>query len=109
MIDLTPVFQGLVGILFTLIVVRLLPWIQSKTTEQQQRTLALVVDTLVHAAEQIYGPGGGKEKLEYVCGKLREKGFEVDIDAIEAAVMRMNDVPVSVVYQAGIPPDEAEG
>lgn len=45
----------------------------------------------MYAAEQAYGPGHGKEKLEYVAGKLRGKGFAVDIDQIEAVVRMMNE------------------
>lgn len=46
---------------------------------------------IVYAAEQIYRneKESGNEKLKYVQNKLREKGFDVDIDAIEAAVMEM--------------------
>ena len=44
------------------------------------------------AAEQtIVGAGLGSEKMQYVVDRLKEKGIEVDIDMIEAAVKEMND------------------
>ena len=90
MIDLTPIFQAVVGLLAALITVRLIPWIKSKTTAQQQATLATVVEVLVYAAEQVYGAGRGKEKLQYVADQLEERGYAVDVGQIEAAVRNMN-------------------
>ena len=43
----------------------------------------------MYAAEQIYGPGGGKVKLEYVIATLEEKGYTVDLDMIEAIVREL--------------------
>ncbi len=89
MIDLTPILQAILGLAAALITAKLIPWIKSKTTAAQQSTLAMVTDVLVYAAEQVYGAGNGKQKLEYVAEKLQERGFEVDIDTIEAAVRKM--------------------
>jgi len=45
---------------------------------------------LVTAAEQIFGPGRGAEKLEYVEEKLREQGLEgADRSEVEAAVYKL--------------------
>jgi len=85
-INLTPIIQAIIALLAALITCKLIPWIQSKTTEQQQNGFRAVVRVLVYAAEQIYGAGKGREKLEYVCRELRERGFEVDLSEIEAAV-----------------------
>lgn len=42
---------------------------------------------LVRAAEQIYGPGSGEAKRQYVMQKLREYGVSnVDREMVEAAV-----------------------
>lgn len=85
-INLTPIFQALIALMAALITYKLIPWIKSKTTEQQQSNLQTLIRVLVFAAEQIYGAGNGKEKLDYVCAELRERGFEVDLSEIEAAV-----------------------
>ena len=48
--------------------------------------MRLVVKMLVYAAEQLYGDGKGKEKLQYVKDQLIERGYDIDLDEIEAAV-----------------------
>lgn len=88
-IDLTPLFQAVIALLASIITLRLIPWIKSKTTEKQQDLLRAAVSVAVYAAEQLYGTGNGKEKLLYVKGKLAEKGYKVDIDEIEAAVREL--------------------
>jgi len=89
-IDLTGIAQAVIALLAALITTKLVPWIKSKTTKEQQAAMNVIVDTLVFAAEQIYGAGTGKTKLEYVQAQLLSKGYLVDLDAIEAAVRRMN-------------------
>lgn len=86
MIDLTDIIQAVIALIVALITYKVIPWIKAKTTESQQAILMATVRTLVYAAEQLYGAGKGKEKFTYVRQKLEEKGFDVDIDAIEAAV-----------------------
>lgn len=86
MIDLTDIIQAVIALIVALITYKVIPWIKTKTTESQQAILMATVRTLVYAAEQLYGAGKGKEKFTYVRQKLQEKGFDVDVDAIEAAV-----------------------
>lgn len=86
MIDLTPIFEAILALLAALVTYKLIPWIKARTTAEQQSLLAATVKTLVYAAEQLYGAGKGEEKLAYVKQKLQEKGFDIDVDAIEAAV-----------------------
>lgn len=86
MIDLTDIIQAAIALIVALITYKVIPWIKAKTTESQQAVLMATVRTLVYAAEQLYGAGKGKEKFAYVRQKLQEKGFDVDVDAIEAAV-----------------------
>ena len=86
MVDLTDIIQAAIALIVALITYKVIPWIKSKTTESQQAVLMSTVRTLVYAAEQLYGAGKGKEKFTYVRQKLQEKGFDVDVDAIEAAV-----------------------
>ena len=60
-IDLTPIFQAVLGVLAALITHKLIPWIQARTTAQQQEMLRAAVSVAVYAAEQIYGVGTGKK------------------------------------------------
>ncbi len=85
-IDLTPIIQAVIALITALITARVIPWIKAKTTNEQQKRLSAVVKTLVFAAEQLYGAGNGQEKLNYVVTRLGEKGFEIDMDEIEAAI-----------------------
>lgn len=88
-IDLTPLFQAVIAFLAALVTYKLVPWVQARTTAQQQELLRAAVSVAVYAAEQLYGAGSGKEKLMYVKGQLAKKGFRVDIDEIEAAVREL--------------------
>jgi len=88
-IDLTPLFQALLAFLASLVTYKLIPWINARTTIQQQEKLRAAVKVAVFAAEQMFGAGNGKEKLMYAKGRLAEKGFKIDIDEIEAAVREL--------------------
>lgn len=88
-IDLTPLFQAVIAFLAALVTYKLVPWVQARTTAQQQELLRAAVSVAVYAAEQLYGAGSGKEKLMYVKGQLAKKGYHVDIDEIEAAVREL--------------------
>ena len=90
-IDLTPVLQAVIGLLAALITYRLVPWIKARTTNEQQALMQATIRTLVFAAEQIYGAGGGAEKLKYVHDELEARGFDIDLAAIEAAVLELGD------------------
>lgn len=85
-INLTPIVEAIIVLLGALITRRLLPMIKAKTSAEDQKKMLAVIDILVFAAEQLYGAGHGEEKLQYVEEELRERGFEVDRAAIEAAV-----------------------
>ena len=73
LINITPIIEAFIGLLATLVTVKLIPWIQARTTAQQQEMLRAAVSVAVYAAEQIYGAGKGKEKLMYVKGKLAQE------------------------------------
>lgn len=91
-IDLTPIIQALIGLLATIITVKVIPWIKAKTTNEQQAIIRAAVVTLVFAAEQIYGAGNGEEKLDFVIQQLNAKGFTADRMEIEAVIKEYTDV-----------------
>ena len=88
-INLTPLFRAVIRFLAALVTYKLIPWIQARTTAQQQELLQAAVSVAVYAAEQLYGEGSGKEKLMHVKGQLAKKGYHVDVDEIEAAVREL--------------------
>lgn len=99
-INLTPVFEAIIALLAALVTYKLIPWIKSKTTATQQANLEAVVKMLVFAAEQMYGANKGEEKFHYVQTQLAKKGFDIDTNAIEAAVARyLNYAPTVELVQ----------
>lgn len=99
LIDLTGIVLSVVRLLFYALLAWLVKavippvrrWLDAKTTAEQRSLMYQVVYELVNAAEQTIGSGRGTDKLAYVRQALREKGFDVDLDMIEAAVKQMND------------------
>lgn len=99
LIDLTGIVLSVVRLLFYVLLAWLVKavippvrrWLDAKTTAEQRSLMYQVVYELVNAAEQTIGSGRGSDKLAYVRQALREKGFDVDLDMIEAAVKQMND------------------
>lgn len=85
-IDLTPIIQVLIALLATIITYKLIPWIKSKTTSEQQSQMYTAIMILVYAAEQIYGAGKGAEKLQWVVDQLEQRGYTADVAAIEACI-----------------------
>ncbi len=97
-IDLTPVFQAVITLLAALVTYKLIPWIRSKTTQQQRANITAAVKVAVYAAEQVYGAGNGDQKLAYAISKLRDAGYDVNKDmireTIEKAVYEMQEAPL---------------
>lgn len=88
-INLTEIIIAVIGLLFALLTTKLYPWAKANTSKSQYEALLLATRVLVYAAEQIYGAGGGKEKLAYVIASLEKSGYKVDLDMIEAAVREL--------------------
>jgi uncharacterized membrane protein YozB (DUF420 family) len=106
MIDLTPIINAVIALIAAIISVKVIPWIKAKTTNEQQAMMRATVKTLVFAAEQVYGAGEGYAKMTYVKNGLRKRGFDIDVDEIEAAVGEyINNFPVVEIAE---PEQEAE-
>lgn len=90
MIDLSGLVQAVISVAALLIARKLIPWIKSKTTVEQQVSLGIMVRTLVFAAEQIYGGGNGAEKMDYVKREMEARGYTFDRAVIEAEVKKMS-------------------
>lgn len=85
-IDLTPVVLAIIALIAGVVARKLIPWIDSKISDEQRWALKALVRTLVFAAEQLYGSENGQQKLEYVIQELKDRGYTVDRAEIEAAV-----------------------
>ena len=93
-IDLTDIVTAVLALIAALITRYVIPWIKAKTTLEQQKRIQAAIDTVVFAAEKLYGSGKGKEKKEYVLTQLRAKGFDINDEmvgaGIEAAIMALD-------------------
>lgn len=85
-IDLTPIINAAIALIAAIIAKKLIPWIDARTTNEQKVMMRAAVKTLVFAAEQIYGAGGGSEKMDFVVNQLNKQGYTADRYEIEAAV-----------------------
>lgn len=105
-IDLTDIVTAALALIAALITRYIVPWIKEKTTLEQQKRIQAAIDTVVYAAEKMYGAGRGDEKKKYVLTKLRASGYDLNdamvIAGIEAAVMAL-DLQKKEIK----PPDEA--
>lgn len=95
MIDITPIVNAVIALIAAVITVFLIPWIKSKVEAEKLSKIMSWVRIAVDAAEQIYKESGmGEKKKQYVLDFLKDKGFTIDpnsIDAmIEAAVLSLN-------------------
>ena len=85
-IDLTPIAQAVITLLAALVTYKLVPWIQSKTTRQQQDNLAAMARIAVYAAEQLFTHGDNEIKYKYAKERLEAAGFTLDHETLQAAI-----------------------
>ncbi|GHU76188.1 hypothetical protein AGMMS49992_21400 [Clostridia bacterium] len=88
--NLTPLICIVASVVMLTLTGFLLPLIRRKLTAEQHKDFDRILDILIQAAEQMYGSGLGSVKLESVKSWLIERGYEIDIEAIEAAVRRLH-------------------
>lgn len=88
--DITQILLGLILILggvFTLVV---WPYIKSHVSAEQLSMLAGIAQTVVFAAEKIFGAKMGDDKLAYALNLakklLEQKGLKFDEETIRAAI-----------------------
>lgn len=86
-INMTTVMEAVITLVVAVITSILIPYIKSKTTNEEQRTINEWVRIAVTCAEQIYkGQGRGEEKKKYVLNWLENYGIILDEDAIDAMI-----------------------
>ena len=88
-IDLTPLMEAIVGLAVSLITAFLIPWLRARYSFEQRQRIAAAYQTVVYAAEQMFGAGAGERKLAWAFEQLEAKGFTVDRAALEAEVLKL--------------------
>jgi hypothetical protein len=96
-VDLTPLLQAVLSLCASLITMFLIPWIRSKYTAEQRQRIAAVYQTLVYAAEKMYGAGEGAKKFQWVVDQLEAKGLSVDRATIEAEVQKLSGLGYAII------------
>ena len=121
---LSKVLQAILEAALPILAAALATWVTGKAIEifkkikdknpELYEILKVVCREAVTAAEQVYGGGEGKKKLEYAINfvekYLAAKGIKLDIDIIlgyiEAAVKDMNDYGMPFEYEIDMIDDE---
>ena len=86
-IDLTMIANAIIALVAAIITTFIIPWLRSKTTENQRKDILAWVSVAVKAAEQIYkGPGKGEQKKRYVLNYLNSRGYTIDDVSVELAI-----------------------
>lgn len=84
MIDLTVIVEAVLTLCIAAVSAFVIPWLKRKVSAEKLAEVSEWVQIAVTAAEQIYnGPGRGAEKKAYVLKFLNDRGYTVDMDAIE--------------------------
>ena len=105
MIDITPIIEGIIGLVVTVVSVIVIPkfkvWISNNLSEKQINIAKIVIQSCVQAAEQIYAKsekaGSSKKKyvMEYAKSKLAEIGLTINDKELEVyleqAVLELKD------------------
>lgn len=94
-IDLTNAIGAIITLCVFALTAFLLPWLRQKLGAQKTEELTYWVKIFVQAAEQLFRESGmGQEKKAYVLARLQEKGYTVELEAIEdmieSAVLELN-------------------
>ena len=93
MIDITPIVEGVIGLVVAIISAIIIPkirvWINNNLTVKQIDIIKIIVQSAVSAAEQIYArsekAGSSKKKfvMEYAKNKLAEIGLTLNEKELE--------------------------
>ena len=88
--DITTILLGLIFILGGLAVLIVWPYIKSHVSAEQLSILAGIAQTVVFAAEKIFGAKMGEDKLAYALNLakklLEKKNLTFDEEVIRAAI-----------------------
>ena len=93
MIDITPIVEGIIGLVVAIISAIIIPkirvWVNNNLTVKQINIIKIIVQSAVSAAEQIYArsekAGSSKKKfvMEYAKNKLAEIGLTLNEKELE--------------------------
>ena len=85
-IDLTQIILAIITLIGAIISRYLIPMLKDKLDERKYDIFNGLVRVGVYAAEQLFSSDQGKEKKEYVLQLLKQNGYEIDTDAVDALI-----------------------
>ena len=85
-IDLTQIILAIITLIFGLLTRYVIPNIKSKTSANQMELIRAAVKSAVYAVEQLYKSKPGQEKKQMVIDFLKEQGYLIDDEKVEAEV-----------------------
>jgi len=86
MLDLTPLFEAIIGLAATAITIFLIPWLRERFGNEKLVQARGWVEIAVMAAEKLYGAGNGPAKLAHVENFLALHNIKLDFDTLNAMV-----------------------
>lgn len=102
--DITKIIVAVIGLLTTIVTGFLIPFLKSKLTENQQKTMEALAKTAVYAAEQLFTPNQWSEKKSYAQQILTAKGYNVNLDDVNAAIeAAVKELKISSKKQTALP------
>ena len=88
--NITQILLGIIILLGGLVSVFVLPYLKAHLTAEQIGILTGIAQTVVYAAEKIFGAKMGEDKLAYAMNLakklLEKKGLTFDEDVLRAAI-----------------------
>lgn len=88
--DITQILLGIIIILFGVVGMFVIPYLKTHMTSEQIGILTGIAQTVVYAAEKIFGAKMGTDKLAYALNLakalLAKKNLSFDEDVIRAAI-----------------------
>lgn len=86
MTDLTPIINAAIALLAAVVTAFVIPWIKGNTSQKEREDLLKWVEIAVAAAQQMFYQMDGAARKEYVISFLDERGYDVDDEAVDAAI-----------------------
>ena len=88
--EITQVLLAAVAFIGAVLTGLAIPWLRTKTTAAQYEQLIDWTKIAVSAAEMLFaGTNRGEEKLQYVTGRLHERGLTFDEETVRATIEAM--------------------
>lgn len=85
-IDLTQIILAVIALISAVVTGFLIPLLKSKLSAQQLDGLKAAAKIAVFAAEQTHIPEQWAEKKKYAQQLLKEQGYDIDTDKVDAAI-----------------------